>query len=150
LFSTPEDYATFERVLLQSLQRVAVRLLAYCVMPNHWHLIVSPTQDLQLPIFMHLFEGTHVKRWHEQHGTRGTGAVYQGRYKPLEIKDDRQFLAACRYVERNPKKAGLVARAEDWRWASLWRRCNNCHTDLMLCDWPVAIPDRWVDVVNAD
>jgi REP-associated tyrosine transposase len=150
LFTTPDDYSAFEHVLLQGLQKVPVQLLAYCAMPNHWHLIVSPTKDLQLAAFMHWFEGTHVTRWHRAHGTSGTGALYQGRYKPIEIESERQFLNVCRYVERNPKKAGLVDRAEEWQWASLWRRRNNCHTDMMLCDWPVPIPATWVELVNAD
>ena len=150
LFATPDDYAAFEHVLLQGLQQVPVHLLAYCAMPNHWHMILSPTEDLQLGEFMHWFEGTHVRRWHRDHGTSGTGAVYQGRYKPIEIQTDRQFLNVCRYVERNPKKAGLVERAEAWQWASLWRRCNNCHADMMLCDWPVPIPPTWIGLVNED
>jgi REP-associated tyrosine transposase len=150
LLNTPDDYATFEGALLQGLQEVPVHLLAYCAMPNHFHLIVSPTEDLQLGAFMHRFEGTHAQRWHAAHGTSGTGAVYQGRYTPVEITSDRQFLTVCRYVERNPKKAGLVARAEQWQWGSLWRRCNNCHSDLRLCDWPIPVPDGWIDLVNAD
>jgi putative transposase len=149
LFSTPADYCAFERVLCQSLQIVGVRLLAYCAMPTHWHMVLSPTADLQLGRFMHRFEGSHVKRWHQMHGTSGTGALYQGRYKAIEIRDERQFLNVCRYVERNPKKAGLVARAEAWQWASLWRRCNGCDKDV-LCDWPVPQPAGWTELVNAD
>src|SRR5262249_23282775 len=111
LFATPDDYAVFEQVLLQALQIVPVRLVEYSAMPNHWHMIVSPTVDLQLPTFMHRFEGLHAKQWHKTHGTSGTGAVYQGRYKAIEIQTDRQFLSVCRYIARNAKKAGLVARA---------------------------------------
>src|SRR5437667_377297 len=58
LFTTLDDYTAFEHVLLQGLQKVPVQLLAYCAMPNHWHMIVSPTKDLQVAAFMHWFEGT--------------------------------------------------------------------------------------------
>jgi REP-associated tyrosine transposase len=150
LFSTADDYSAFEGVLLQGLQRVPVRLLEYCAMPNHWHMVLSPTADLQLGPFMQWFEGTHAKRWHEAHGTTGTGALYQGRYKPIEIRSDRQFLNVCRYIARNAKKAGLVARAEEWQWASLWRRCRNCHAGMMLSDWPLPTPDGWLELVNCD
>jgi putative transposase len=150
LFSTAEDYASFEFLLSKSLRLVPIHLLAYCAMPNHWHLVVSPTEDRQLAPFMHRFEGALAKHWHRAHQTSGTGAVYQGRYKAIEITDDRHFLAVCRYVERNPKHAGLVERAEQWQWASLWRRCNHSHHELLLRDWPVPIPARWTELVNND
>jgi putative transposase len=150
LFTSADDYATFEHALLHVLQIVPIRLLEYSAMPNHWHLLLSPTVDLQLQTFMHRFEGLHAKLWHKAHGTSGTGAIYQGRYKPVEIQNDRQFLNVCRYIAQNAKQAGLVARAEDWQWASLWRRRHNCHNDMMLCEWPIPAPDGWIELVNAD
>src|ERR1700751_334362 len=87
LFTTPEDYAEFEKALLHALQIVSVRLVEYSAMPNHWHMVISPTADLQLAIFMHRFEGLHAKLWHKTHGTSGTGAIYQGRYKAIEIEN---------------------------------------------------------------
>jgi putative transposase len=150
LFTTPEDYATFEQALLHTLQIVPVRVVEYSAMPNHWHIVLSPTADLQIPIFMHRFEGLHAKLWHKMHGTSGTGAIYQGRYKLVDIRTPRQFLNVCRYVARNAKKAGLVNRAEEWRWASLWRRCNNCQADLLICEWPIPVPEGWLGIVNTD
>jgi REP-associated tyrosine transposase len=148
LFETAGDYEAFEIVLRQALQRVPVRLVAYCAMPNHWHLIVWPAEDGQLQRFMHWLTTTHAQRWHAWHGTSGTGPVYQGRYKAVGIESDAHVLTACRYVERNPIRAGLVTRAEDWRWSSLWRRCNRC-ADGFLNDWPVPLPSDWLNSVNA-
>jgi len=96
---------------------------------------------------MHWFTGTHAKRWHAMHGTTGSGPLYKDRFKDVAIDSDRQFFAVCRYVERNPLAAGLVARAEDWRWSSLWRHCNNCH-DGILHQWPFAKPENWLAIVN--
>src|SRR4051812_20184355 len=89
LFESPADYAAFEEILWQALQHVDVRLLGYCIMPNHWHLVVWPRQAGDLPRFMHWLTGTHAQRWHACRGTCGTGAVYQGRYKAIAVQSDR-------------------------------------------------------------
>src|SRR5262245_3814878 len=88
LFVTHEDYAIFENALLQAVQLVPVRLIAYCAMPNHWHLVVWTTKSNQLRRFMHRLTGLHAHRWHSSRNTSGTGAVYQGRYKSVRISDD--------------------------------------------------------------
>jgi putative transposase len=149
LFVTYEDYGIFENALLQSVHRVPVRLIAYCAMPNHWHLVVWTTKSDQLRRFMHRLTGLHAQRWHSSRNTAGTGAVYQGRYKSVRIADDRGLFRACRYVERNALKAGFVARAEHWRWGSLWRRCNDCDRGV-LQPGPIPMPPQWVEFVNAE
>lgn len=147
LFETETDYAAFERVLLQTVHRVPLRVLAYCAMPNHWHLVLWPNARGQLSRFMHWLTCTHAQRWHAVHETSGTGPVYQGRYKAIPVETDAHVLHVCRYVERNALRAGLVPRAEDWRWSSLWRRCNFC-TDDFLHDWPIPYPANWIEHVN--
>lgn len=147
LFERPGDYRAFLFCMVWAMQRVPVRLLAYCLMPNHFHLVIQPTEDGQLSTFMKLLEGTHSKRWHAHRQTTGTGAVYQGRYKAFPIQSDRHFYAVCRYVERNALRAGLVTRAEDWPWGSLAERCGRVHS-LPLSEWPIVLPDDWVAMVN--
>ena len=147
LFRTRSDYLAFEEVLREALQRVPIRLLAYCAMPNHWHLIVWPVEDHQLSLFMHWLTGTHAQRWHSFHQTTGTGPVYQDRFKAVSIQSERHLLWACRYVERNPLRAGLVTHAEDWRWSSLWRRCHGVEYSI-LSEWPVRRPPDWIAYVN--
>ena len=122
LFEKDGDYEAFERVLEEAVDRSRTRLLAYCVMPNHWHLIVWPRQDGELSRFVGWLTLTHTQRWHAHRHTRGSGHVYQGRFKSFPVQGDEHFLTACRYVERNALRANLVARAEDWRWCSLHRR----------------------------
>jgi putative transposase len=146
LFFDQGDYEAFERVLTEALNRIPVPLLAYCVMPNHWHLVVHPSNG-QLPRFMHWLTATHAKRWHLAHGTLGTGPVYQNRYGAVPVQTETHLLRLLRYVERNPLRARLVPRAEYWRWGSLWRRCNSCH-DLPLAPWPIPQPANWPDIVN--
>jgi putative transposase len=147
LFDSHEDYQTYEHVLWEALQRVPIRLLADSAMPNHWHLVVWPDEDDQLSRFMHWLTMTHAQRWHKAHRTAGTGPVYQDRFRAVPITCERHAVWACRYVERNALAAGLVPRAEEWRWSSLWRRCHHVAWPT-ISEWPAPRPDDWVDYVN--
>jgi len=147
LFETAADYAAFFETMVEARQRIALAFFAYCLMPTHFHFVVEPSQDDQLSQFMRFLTGTHSKRWNAFRGSTGTGAVYQGRYKAFPIQTDRHFLTVCRYVERNPIRAGLASRAESWPWSSLGASGNNCVL-LPLKRWPVLRPENWTDFVN--
>jgi putative transposase len=147
LFDQASDYEAFMRCLSFAHARAPVDLFAFCVMPNHFHLIMASTENGQISRFMRLLEGTHGKRWHVHRQSAGTGAVYQARFKAFPIQSDRHFLVACRYVERNALRAKLVARAEDWIWCSLAQRQEPIHT-VRLSEWPVARPYYWLQWVN--
>ena len=149
LFENAGDYAAFEHVLQETFDRTGIRIAAYCLMPNHWHLLLWPRQDGDLSEAMRWLTVTHTQRWHAHRGTSGTGPVYQGRYKSFPVQTDEHFLIVARYVERNALRATLVVRAEGWRWSSLWRRSQG-NPELMrfLSDWPVEQPRQWIDWVN--
>ena len=147
MFVTDADYRAFVEVLADATVRFRMRLLAFAVMPNHWHLILWPESDLQLSRFMHWMTGTHAQRWHAAHGTAGTGTLYQGRYKAIPIQSDRHFLTVARYVERNPVRAGLVESVQQWRWSSAWHRANE-RTTHFLDEWPVQAPENWLEIAN--
>ena len=147
IFRSPADYAAFEELLAAACEAVPVRLLTFCLMPNHWHLVLWPQADRDLSVFMHRLTMTHTMRWHHAHHTMGTGPLYQGRFKSFPVASDEHFLTVCRYVERNALRANLVARAEDWRWSGLWHRTHPGKL-LQLSDWPVGPSDDWVSRVN--
>jgi putative transposase len=147
IFGTDEDYRTFEALLIQATRRFTIRLLDFTIMPNHFHLIVWPDQDLQLSQYMHWLTMTHTQRWHVARGTTGTGPLYQGRYKAIPVQADRHFYTLARYVQRNPVRKGLVARVEDWRWSSAWHRCNHRNPEF-LAKWPLPMPPDWLAIVN--
>ena len=113
LFAKKQDYALFESILEEAIERIDTRLLAYSVMPNHWHLVVYPREDGDLAKFMNWLTLTHTQRFHAEHGTTGYGHLYQGRYKSFLCEEDRHFLQLVRYVERNAKRAQFVTRAEE-------------------------------------
>ena len=122
IFDKPKDYEAFERILADAVRRVKMRLLAYCVMPNHWHLVVWPREEGDLSTFVGWLTLTHTQRWHAHRHSVGSGHVYQGRFKSFLVESDEYLWTVCRYVERNALRAGLCERAEEWRWSSLWRR----------------------------
>jgi len=146
LFEDEGDYAAFERVLAEALRRVPVELFAWCLMPNHWHLVLRPPCGDDLSRFMRWLTVTHTQRWHAHHHTAGTGHLYQGRYKSFAVQDDPHFLIVCRYVERNARRARLVDRAEQWRWSSLW--AGPTQLGRPADPWPVERPDDWIAFVN--
>ncbi len=149
LFRKEADYAAFERIMIEAQERHPTRLLAWCLMKNHWHFVVWPRRDDELTVFMRWLAHTHAMRWHVSHNTVGGGHLYQGRFKSFPVQSDRHLLQVCRYVERNALTAGVVERAEEWRWASLWaRREGPPELRGLLSDWPGGRPDRWVEMVN--
>jgi len=144
IFQKPDDYHAFERVVAEAWERVEMRILAYAVMPNHWHMVLWPRKDEQLSRFVGWLSLTHTQRWHAHHHNVGSGHLYQGRFKSFVIQADDHLLQVCRYVERNPLRAKLVRRAEDWRWGSLWRRTfGSVETRELISELPVERPANW-------
>lgn len=150
IFEKDADYEAFERVLVESVERTGTRLLAYCLMPNHWHLVLWPREDGELSQFTGWLTLTHTQRWHAHRHSTGSGHLYQGRFKSFPIQEDEHFFTVCRYVERNALRANLVRRAEEWRFGSLhrWKRGTAAEKSL-LSAWPLARRPGWIDYVNA-
>lgn len=149
VFEEPDDYAAFERALEEAVARTGTRLLAYCLMPNHWHLVVWPRVDGELSRFVGWLTLTHIQRWHAQRGTIGHGQVYQGRFKSFPVADDEHLHSVVRFVERNAVRANLVRRAEAWRWGSLYRWLRGTAAEkALLSAWPLPRAANWVEHVN--
>jgi putative transposase len=147
IFDKSGDYAAFEKVLREAQDWLPMRVLAYCLLPNHWHMVVWPKGDDDLSEYLRWVTVTHTQRWHAHHRTAGTGPLYQGRFKSFPVQEDDHLLAVCRYAERNALRANLTPRAEQWRWGSLWHRVHLSGGNL-LHDGPVPLPDNWVTYVN--
>jgi putative transposase len=117
-------------------------------MPNHWHLVLWPAKEGQLTAFLRWLTHTHTQRCHAHYHTAGTGHLYQGRFKSFPIQEDDHLLTVLRYVERNPLRAGLVRRAEQWRWSSLAHRGQKTKQAGWLHEGPIALPADWKNAVN--
>jgi putative transposase len=147
LFERPADYELFVGILEQAIRRFRVKVLAFAVMPNHWHLVLWPLDDDSLSPFMKWQTAIHAMQWRAARGSQGRGAVYQGRFKAITVQQDAHFLRVCRYVERNPLRARLVARAEDWPWSSAAPTASLPGRPA-LSPWPVAKPAYWSELLN--
>jgi putative transposase len=146
LFETSGDYQAFETLLGDACERHPMRILAYCLMPNHWHLLLWPQPSQNLTRYVQWLTTTHASRWNRAHRNIGGGAVYQSRFKSIPIQSGPHLLWVWRYVERNALRSNLVRRAEDWRWSSLWQR--GAHAETFLDRGPVPLPPDWLDIVN--
>jgi len=144
-FHDTTDYSQFLKVMTEAYDRLPMRVLAYCLMPNHFHLVLWPEEDGDLSEWMKWLTTTQVARHHKRHGT--SGHLWQGRFKAFPIEEDDHLLTVHRYVERNPLRAGLVERAEDWRWSSLWA-LQRKPLPRFLVAGPVTRGSGWIDHVN--
>ena len=147
VFHAAEDYANFIELLGRANARIDMRLLAFCLMPNHFHLVLWPREDGDLGRHLQWLLTAHVRRYHRMRGPRSSGHVWQGRFKAFPIEQDVHLLTVMRYVERNPLRARLVARAEDWQWSSAWRGRPRHARDL-LSDGPADVPRDWLRRLN--
>lgn len=145
VFHDADDYAAFVKLLRQATARAPLRVLGWCLMPNHFHAVVWPARDDDLAAWLHWLLTTHACRYNRRHHL--SGHVWQGRSHAFPIEQDDHLLTVLRYVERNPLRANLVARAEDWRWSSLAERLTPPAL-LFLDPGPVRLPDGWLSHVN--
>jgi putative transposase len=149
IFSKEDDYVVFEKIIQDAVSETEMRIIAYSIMPNHWHFLLYPKENGALGLFMHRLTNTHTRQIKAQTKTNGTGPLYQGRYKSFMIQNDSHFLAVLKYIERNPVRADLVKKAEDWRWGSAWRRIHgSTQQKKILAESPVALPSKYQTWVN--
>ena len=149
IFDNDKDCQLFESVLEEAKEKFDMKILAYSIMPNHWHLVIYTKNDGDLSSFMKWLGNTHTKRWHAIKKTIGQGHLYQGRYKSFLCQDDNHFITLVRYVERNPKKANLVKKADNWKRGSVWRRENGTDKQKkLLSEWPVSKPKDYLKYLN--
>src|SRR5688572_216521 len=142
LFRKPADYDAFIELLPRVREAVpGVRVLGYCLMPNHWHLALWPRKDGELSSFMLRLQTAHVRRHfaHYPEAGAGGGHLYQGRFKNFPVQDDHHLLTLLRYVESNPLRAGLARDPGDWAWCSYAARRTAAGAAL-LHPWPVDRP----------
>lgn len=145
VFHAEGDYQAFLDLLGDASHRIPMRILAYCLMPNHFHLALWPYHDGDLSRWMQWLLTAHVRRYHTYHET--SGHVWQGRFKAFPIEQDAHLLTVLRYIEQNPVRAQFVKRAEDWRWSSA-RGWGESLREPRVDAGPVGRPAPWLGWVN--
>jgi putative transposase len=146
VFHADADYAGMTRLMVDAQAVVRVELLAWCLMPNHVHMVIRPAGDGDLGQWMHWLLTTHGQEHRVRHRT--TGHIWQGRYKAFPIQTDRHLVTVLRYVERNPVRAGLVPHSIDWKWSSARERPHAGMPRSLLASSPVPLPSPWLDWVD--
>lgn len=149
IFHTAKDYQHFEALLREAVELIDMRLLAYTIMPNHWHLVLYPKHDTDMSEFMRWLTTTHVRQRRVATKSIGHGSLYQGAYKSFIVQENKHLIDLIRYVEQNPLRAKLVKRSEDWRWGSLyWRTKGTTKERKLLAPLPTRLPVNYFASVN--
>lgn len=143
IYADSADYRAFLHLLRSGGSRFLVRVHGYCLMPNHFHLVLEPQRDGALSAYMQWVTGCYSCYLRARTGTSGSGHVFQRRFWSAAIRDDLHFLTVLRYVEANPRRAGLVTTCEDWPWSSLRERLagrmSTPATGLRVDDWKALV-----------
>lgn len=124
VFHEPVDFAAFVTLIGEAKERFPVKVLAYCLMSNHFHLLVQPQRGEDLSKWMQWLMTSHVRRYHRHYGT--SGHLWQGRFKSFIVRDDDHLLTVARYVGGNPVQAGMVVSARNWPWSSHRENLATC------------------------
>lgn len=115
MFFEDSDYRAFLNAMADLQQRKPFELYGYCLMTNHFHLLLKPLED-SISRIMQSLTVSHTQRYHKHHG--GGGHVWQGRFKSPVIEDDDHLLTVLRYIEANPLRARMVRNAKNYPWSS--------------------------------
>ena len=145
VFHKTQDYEAFRELMKEAKDKYPVKIFAYCLMPNHFHMVLMPVNGEDLSKWMQWVMTSHVRRYHKHYGT--SGHIWQGRFKSFIIQEDPHLLAVLRYVEGNPVRASLVSSAKDWTWSSHNETIGKKSIN-MIDKIPIELPkdwDRYVD-----
>lgn len=138
-FFSERDYRLYVRYLASACAATGTAVWAWCLMPNHIHLVLVPSAEGGLSAALHRTQGRYTRAINARE--KWDGQLWQGRFASF-VMDERHLLACARYVELNPVRAGLVAEAADWPWSSA--RTNLGGPADPLTD-PAPLRERWPD-----
>ena len=146
LFERTLEFEEFLGLVAWAKAICPVRIVAYCIMGNHWHFVFWVEIEWDVSAFLHRLTTTHAKRWRLKTDTIGCGHVYGDRFKASTIFNERYYFHCLRYVEQNPLAAGLVHSVKDWQWSSLAERLGNGRG--ILDPDPIGVPLGWCELVD--
>jgi putative transposase len=146
IFFEDGDQDIYCDILAEQLRKATVETWAYCLMPNHVHLILCPAREDGLALAL----GAAHRRWANFINARGRwrGHLFDGRFASVAM-DERHLLAAVRYVALNPVRARLAARAEDWTWSSARAHLAGQDDSLVLVRPVLERVERFADLIAA-
>ena len=144
VFDDADDYEYFLELLEKACKRENVEIHAYCLMPNHFHLLLVPKVEKSLSRFMQWVMTSHVRYYHKKNKT--SGHIWQGRYKSFIVEKESYYITLMRYIEANALRAKLTRKAQDWNYGSLQERTGNSRK--LLTQPYIKLDEDWVEYVN--
>jgi putative transposase len=129
IFLAPKDYEVCLECLREAKRKYRVRLYAYVLMTNHFHLLAEPERDGALGAFMQSVGRRYVRYFNDTY--RRTGTLWEGRFKSAVVSRDDYLIRCSRYIELNPLRAGMVNHPREYRWSSYHRRALGRADDLL-------------------
>lgn len=147
LFAEDTQYQHFIDLMIEGKRRYPIRIFSYCLMRNHFHLLLSPVKPNAISAYMQWIQGRYGFDLRYDSQSLGQGHVFQRRFWSEAIGfGPLHFVNVQRYIEANPVAAGLVERAENWKWSALWERETRGRS--LLDPSPLILPEDWLDLVN--
>jgi REP-associated tyrosine transposase len=147
IFHKPADFRAFLAIIAETAYRIPMRILAYCIMRNHFNLVLWPYVGCDLPVFMQRLMNTHICRYLRHYPPASSGHIYQGRYSNPLVETSSGLIHVIRYVEANALSAGLVKRAEHYKWSSASPHAAD-EGRPVLAEWPIERPANWLAYLN--
>ena len=141
------DYERFLKLLFDSKEKYNIKIYAYCLMPNHFHLVIYTKYSESLSKAMHWISSSYVRYYNKRY--KISGHLWQGRYKSFIVQKESYLLTLLKYVEVNPKRAKIVKRCEDYKYSSAYNRINNIEDELINTP-PIDLPVNWDKYINEE
>jgi len=136
LFFNPGNYEYCLRLVKRYAARYGVTVIAYCLMPNHYHFLLRQGADTPLSRFVNVLFNAYVQAVNRQQGR--TGTVFEGRFRHVWVDREEYLVHLCRYIHLNPVKAGLVSRPEAWPYSNylewIGRRAGTLKDEAFIRD----------------
>ncbi len=135
IFTDSDDYEFFIALLQETSEMFDLRVAAFCLMSNHYHLLVQ-TSVAHLSRAIRNIKGVYTQRYDRRRHT--DGQLFRGRYKSVLVQEDGHLLELLRYIHRNPVRAYMCDAADDYFWSSHWGYCNSAkkwdwlHKEILL------------------
>jgi putative transposase len=149
IFHKAGDFAAFLRIIADATLKVPMRILAYCIMRNHFHLLLWPHEGVDLPAYIQVLMNLHIQRYLQHYPPSSNGHIYQGRYRNVLVQDGAAVHRVARYIEANPLAAGVARRAEAYAWSSLSPRALDVDRPILYAGAEgISRTSEWIDFVN--
>lgn len=148
VFHKPEDFAAFLKLIVAAKKRYPVKVIAYCLMSDHFHLLIQADRREDLNTWMQWLTTRHVRCYCRRYGTNGR--IWQGRFKSFLVQRGSHLLTAMRYVEGNPVRVGTVPSARQWPWSSHWENlgAGTARAVPVVDEGLVKLPPDWAARVD--